>query len=248
MCATDANGSTIGKTKIVATIGPASATPDVLRALIEAGVSVFRLNFSHGTHDGHSAVVSDIRSVSRALGRHVAILQDLCGPKMRLGTLPGDVIECQLGEEYTLVSEPSPDGVRELTCSYRQLPDDLKPGETVLFADGTVAMAVTETAPGRARLKVTLPGRLRSRQGVNLPGSDLAVDSLTSKDLGISTGRRGMRLTWISSGCRSCAGRRMSNDCVTSCRPGTVARGSSSRSRNRRRCGIWRRSSPPPTR
>jgi pyruvate kinase len=183
MSNTDADGSTIGKTKIVATIGPASATPDVLRALVEAGVSVFRLNFSHGTHEGHSTVVSDIRSISRALGRHVAILQDLCGPKMRLGTLPNDVIECQLGEEYTLVSEPSPDGVRELTCSYRQLPDDLKPGETVLFADGTVAMAVTETAPGRARLKVTLPGRLRSRQGVNLPGSDLAVDSLTSKDL-----------------------------------------------------------------
>jgi pyruvate kinase len=172
-----------GKTKIVATIGPASSTPEVLRQLIEAGVSVFRLNFSHGTHDGHSAVVSQIRSLSREMGRHVGILQDLCGPKMRLGPLPADVIECGLGEEYFLVSEPSGHDDRELTCSYQRLPDDLKAGETVLFADGTVAMRVIDTAPGRARLTVTLAGRLRSRQGLNLPGSDLAVESLTAKDL-----------------------------------------------------------------
>jgi pyruvate kinase len=178
-----ASQTTIGRTKIVATIGPASSAPEVLFRLIESGVSVFRLNFSHGTHEGHAKVVSDIRSVSRAIERHVAILQDLCGPKMRLGPVPGDVIDCQLGEEFTLVSEPSPDGVRELTCSYKELPDDLKPGETVLFADGNVAMAVTDTSPGVARLKVTLAGRLRSRQGVNLPGSNLAVESLTDKDL-----------------------------------------------------------------
>ena len=179
----DVNRLMIGRTKIVATIGPASSTPDVLRQLIEAGVSVFRLNFSHGTHEEHSAVVSEIRAVSRDLGRHVGILQDLCGPKMRLGSLPGDVIDCRLGEEYTLVSDPTGHNERELTCSYQRLPDDLKPGETVLFADGTVAMLVTHTAPGRARLNVTLPGRLRSRQGLNLPGSDLAVESLTDKDL-----------------------------------------------------------------
>src|SRR5580765_7404157 len=97
----------IGRTKIVATIGPASSTPEVLRQLIDAGVSVFRLNFSHGTHDEHSAVVSHIRSVSRDMERHVGILQDLCGPKMRLGSLPGDLVECRLGEEYTLVSHAS---------------------------------------------------------------------------------------------------------------------------------------------
>ena len=101
---------------------------------------------------------------------------------MRLGSLPGDVIDCALGEEYTLVSQPTP-AARELTCSYPRLPDDLKVGEAVLFADGTVAMIVTECTRGRARLKVTLAGRLRSRQGLNLPGSDLAVDSLTDKDL-----------------------------------------------------------------
>jgi pyruvate kinase len=171
------------RTKIVATIGPASRAPGVLRQLIEAGAKVFRLNFSHGTHEEHSGTLADIRAASREAGQHVAVLQDLCGPKMRLGPIPGDLVECPLGEEFTLVTERSSDGDRELTCSYRELPNDLKPGEMVLFADGTVAMTVTAVRPGRARLKVTLPGRLRSRQGLNLPGSDLAVKSLTDKDL-----------------------------------------------------------------
>ena len=171
------------RTKIVATIGPASRAPQVLRQLFEAGVNVCRLNFSHGTHDEHSAVVSDIRALSREMGRHVAILQDLCGPKMRLNPFPGDVVDCNLDDEFTLVAEAESSSARELTCTYRELPNDLKAGETVLFADGTVAMVVIETAPGRARLRVTLPGRLRSRQGLNLPGSALAVSALTDKDL-----------------------------------------------------------------
>src|SRR4029434_6066562 len=128
------------RTKIVATIGPASRTPDILRQLIEAGVNVFRLNFSHGTHEEHSAVLADIRALSREMGRHVAILQDLCGPKMRLGPIPGDVVECPLDEEFILVAERSSASASELTCSYRELPNDLKLGERVLFADGTVGM------------------------------------------------------------------------------------------------------------
>jgi pyruvate kinase len=171
------------RTKIVATIGPASRSPAALRQLIEAGVNVFRLNFSHGTHEEHAAVLAEIRSLSRPLDRHVGVLQDLCGPKIRLGVIPGELVDCPLGAEFSLVSDRSSDSARELTCSHRGLPNDLKPGEAVLFADGTVAMAVTEVCPGRARLKVTLPGRLRSRQGLNLPGSGLSVPSLTDKDL-----------------------------------------------------------------
>ena len=128
------------------------------------------------------------------------MLQDLCGPKMRLGPIPGDLVECPLGEEFTPRHGPNVGrSAHELTCSYRELPNDLKPGETVLFADGTVAMTVTDVVPGRARLKVTLPGRLRSRQGLNLPGSELAVKSLTDKDLqrprldGAPRGRRAVR-------------------------------------------------------
>src|SRR5688572_21497664 len=152
------------RTKIVATIGPASRAPAMLRQLMETGVNVFRLNFSHGTHEEHSTVLADIRRLSLELGTHVGILQDLCGPKMRLGPIPGDLVECPLGEEFSLVVERSTDSPQELTCSYRELPGDLKPGETVLFADGTVGMTVTASDSKRARLKVTLPGRLRSRQ------------------------------------------------------------------------------------
>jgi pyruvate kinase len=171
------------RTKIVATVGPASRTPAVLRQLIEAGVNVFRLNFSHGTHEEHSAVLADIRKVSREMGRHVGVLQDLCGPKMRLGPIPGDQVECPLGEEFTLVTNRTSDDPHELSCSDIDPNRDLKPGETVLFADGNVGMVVTDVASGRARLKVTLSGRLRTRQGLNLPGSELAVKSLTDKDL-----------------------------------------------------------------
>ena len=172
----------MNRTKIVATIGPASRTPEVLRQLIDAGVDVFRLNFSHGTHEEHSAVLADIRRISGELGEPVAVLQDLCGPKIRLEPIPGDILECRLNDEFTLVAGV-PAGPREIACSYRNLPDDLTAGETVLFADGTVAMTVVDTAPGRARLRVTLPGRVRSRQGLNLPGTNLAVASLTEKDL-----------------------------------------------------------------
>ena len=183
MSLTNVTELALSRTKIVATIGPASRTPEVLRKLIEVGVNVFRLNFSHGTHEEHSAVVADIRTLSREANRHVAILQDLCGPKMRLGPIPGDLVDCHLDDEFTLVAEQSSNRPEELTCSYRELPNDLKPEEAVLFADGTVGMKVIDIAPGRARLRVTLPGRLRSRQGINLPGSELMVKSLTDKDL-----------------------------------------------------------------
>lgn len=172
-----------GRTKIVATIGPASRTPKILRMLIDAGVRLFRLNFSHGSHEEHSTLVTSIRAVAKTAGRHVGILQDLCGPKIRLGEIPGDLVECPLGEEFVLVSKKTSDNPRHLTCSYPELPNDLKPGEKVLFADGTVAMTVIDASPNRTRLRVTLPGRLRSRQGLNLPGSDLHVKALTDKDL-----------------------------------------------------------------
>ncbi|SFH69900.1 pyruvate kinase [Planctomicrobium piriforme] len=171
------------RTKIVATIGPASRSPEMLKKLIDAGVDVFRLNFSHGTHAEHAEVLADIQRISHECGQYVAILQDLCGPKMRLGSIPGDIVECPLGTKFALVTESDGTNPYELTCSYTELPDDLQVGEAVLFADGTVAMEVTATSPGRAEMKVTLPGRLRSRQGLNLPGSLLKVPSLTDKDL-----------------------------------------------------------------
>lgn len=200
------------RTRIVATVGPASQDPAVIRRLIEAGVDLFRLNFSHGTHDDHTAVFETIRAEALALGRVVGTLQDLGGPKIRLGPIAGDVVDCHEGDVFTIVPEPvHPDDPYELTCTYRDLVADLRPGETVYFADGVVAMRVLGTAPGAAQLEVTLPGRLRSRQGLNLPGTELKVQALTERDLadlewtarhpvdfvGLSFVRRAQDVAWL---------------------------------------------------
>ena len=171
------------RTKIVATVGPASRDPGVLAELVEVGVDVFRLNFSHGTHDEHTEVLRAIRAVERASGRSLAVLQDLGGPKIRLGPIPGDSVDCKLGEAFSLVVDRTSDDPRQLTCTYRELPHDLRAGDVVLFADGAVAMIVEETGGGTVRLSVTLAGRLKSRQGLNLPGAKLGVKALTDKDL-----------------------------------------------------------------
>ncbi len=171
------------RTKIVATVGPASRSPELLQALAEAGVDVFRLNFSHGTHDEHTATLRAVRDLEARSGRCLAILQDLGGPKIRLGPIPGDVVDCGLGEAFTLVVDRTSDDPRQFTSTYRDLPRDLKVGDNVLFADGAVAMSVTAAEGDRVRLQVTQPGRLKSRQGINLPGANLSISALTDKDL-----------------------------------------------------------------
>src|ERR1700709_2753316 len=97
------------RTKIVATVGPASRTPATLHELIEAGVDVFRLNFSHGTHDEHDATIASIRAVADEGGRAIAVLQDLGGPKIRLGAIPGDAIDCRIGDDFELVNDRTGD-------------------------------------------------------------------------------------------------------------------------------------------
>ena len=181
----DACAEPLGKvrTKIVATLGPASRDPETLRALVRAGVDVFRLNFGHASHDEHSETLGRVRAAADECGRVVAVLQDLCGPKIRLGPIAGDAVECHLDDVFTLVKDHSCDDIHQFTCTYRELPDDLRTGDDVYFADGTVAMVVVDTAPGLARMKVTLPGRVRSHQGINLPGAALNVRALTDTDL-----------------------------------------------------------------
>jgi pyruvate kinase len=177
-------GEPIGhvRTKIVATLGPASRGPGTLRRLVEAGVDCVRLNFSHGSHEEHAENLARVREAERDAGRPIAVLADLGGPKIRLGAIPGGEVECPIGARFRLVRERSGEDRHELTCTYEGLPDDLKTGHEAIFADGAVAMTVVGSAPGRAELEVTLPGRLRSGQGLNLPGSDLRVEALTEKD------------------------------------------------------------------
>ena len=169
-------------TKIVATVGPASRDPAVLKALVQAGVDVFRLNFSHGTHDEHSETLHAIRAIAQESGRLIAVLQDLGGPKIRLGPIPGDQVECRLGETFRLVANRTSDDPHELTSTFPDLPRDLRPGASVLFADGTVAMRVERVDETGAELRVTLAGLLRSRQGINVPDVPLSLQALTDKD------------------------------------------------------------------
>ena len=112
------------RTKIVATLGPATRSPDRVRALVEAGVDVFRLNFSHGTHDEHTEALAQVRAAGQETGRRLAVLQDLGGPKIRLGPIPGDSVECRVGDEFRLVVAGTSDDPRVLTCSYRELARD----------------------------------------------------------------------------------------------------------------------------
>jgi pyruvate kinase len=172
------------RTKIVATVGPASTDPVVMRQMVEAGVDVFRLNFSHGTHESHSATFEQIRRIAAETETQIAVLQDLCGPKIRLGEIVGGVVDCDHDAEFVLVSGKSGGSdPHRLTSTYRTLADELDVGQNVLFADGTVAMTVVARGPGWARLKVTLPGHIRSNQGINVPGTGLSVAALTDKDL-----------------------------------------------------------------
>jgi len=172
------------RTKIVATIGPASYDPLVMRQMVDAGADVFRLNFSHGTHDTHTAALEAIRRIAAETEIQLAVLQDLCGPKIRLGGIPGDVAVCDQGAEFVLTAEPAgDDDPHHLTSTYGGLPDDLEVGQSVLFADGTVAMDVVARGAGWAVLKVSLPGRIRSHQGINVPRAGLSVAALTEKDL-----------------------------------------------------------------
>lgn len=170
------------RTKIVATVGPSSAEPAVLEKLMQAGAQVFRLNFAHGDWAWHGEVLTRIRELSRSLGLPAAVLQDLGGPKLRLGEVAGGTRQCQLGEHYRLVKEPT-GGLDELTCTYANLPDDLQLGDRCLFADGTVAMQVVGKQPGQAELEVTLAGPLSSRQGIAAPHATLQLEALTPKDL-----------------------------------------------------------------
>jgi pyruvate kinase len=174
----------IVKTRIIATLGPASESIEVLRQLVAEGVDIFRLNFAHGSHEWLAELVRKIRIVSTELARPVGILGDLSGPKIRLGEIPGGEMQCIEGATIRFVRGHSSDNPSQLTCTYEPLIDDVKPGDRILLADGTVSLQVIERSPASewVECKVCEGGVIRSRQGVNLPGVALSTPSVTEKD------------------------------------------------------------------
>lgn len=171
------------RTKIVCTLGPASNGPEQLEALIRAGMDVARFNFSHGTHAEHQEVYGRLRAAEAKTGKLVAVLQDLQGPKIRLGMLEGEV-RLSRGDTAVLSSESDFVGTKErLPTSYPNLARDVRVGERILLADGRLSLVVESVEGPDVYARVEVGGVLTSKKGINLPGSQLSVPSLTDKDV-----------------------------------------------------------------
>lgn len=174
---------TARRAKIVATIGPASSGPDALRALLEAGVDVTRLNFSHGSHEDHRQVFADIRRIADELGRPVAILQDLQGPKIRIGRLDGGSVHLEPGKLVALTTDEGSTTDDRIHTPYDELPSVVSVGDNILLSDGLIRLQVVSVDRSDVDCEVVEGGTLRERAGMNLPGTGGNAPSLTEKDV-----------------------------------------------------------------
>ncbi len=196
--------SHLRRTKIIGTIGPASSSQETLEQLIRAGLDVARLNFSHGSHEDHRAVLERIRAAERTTLKPIAILQDLQGPKIRLGKLE-DVVLLETDAEVTLSADGDFVGdVHRMPTTYDRLAKDLSVGERVLLNDGRVGLEVIAIDGTEVKCKVVLGGKVSSNKGINLPGTQISAPSMTDKDLddlafGLSIGVDWVALSFVRS-------------------------------------------------
>lgn len=173
------------RSKIIATLGPASMNESVLIALLQEGVDVVRLNFSHGTHEQHAQAIERVRRLSKRLGKATAILQDLQGPRIRVGKLPQEPLMLKEGETVTLYPEhlpPPQDAPKPIPIDFPQLPEVVKVGTRILMDDGHYELRVTAVRGNFVEAKVVLGGKLLSHKGLNFPGTPLNVPAFTEKD------------------------------------------------------------------
>ncbi|MEI6125758.1 MAG: pyruvate kinase, partial [Pseudomonadota bacterium] len=171
-------------TKIVATVGPACESPEMIRRLIDAGADVFRLNFSHGTYEAHARSIATIRTAAEAVRSPIAILQDLQGPRIRTGMLKGHgPVELVQHSEVTLRAGDFEGDEKTIAVGYERFAADVMPGERILISDGLIELAVLSCDRTEARCRVVTGGRLGERKGINLPGSRLSISSPTEKDI-----------------------------------------------------------------
>ena len=190
------------RAKIVSTLGPASSSERVIEQLIGAGVDVFRLNFSHGTREEHAENVGRIRQIADNMQRSVAILQDLQGPKMRVGKLAEDPIELEEGNRLTVTTREVPGDAECVSTTYARLPRDVKPADRILLDDGHIELMVREVYRSDVVCEVVVGGLLKSNKGINLPGVQVSAPSLTTKDredldLGIELGVDYIALSFV---------------------------------------------------
>jgi len=170
----------IPRTKIVCTLGPASATEEALQGLAEAGMNVARLNFSHGTHEQHAEMIALVRRVAESKDRPIAIIGDLQGPRIRVGDLPGP-ITVEQGEDIVLVHEGE-EAAGEIPITYDQLANDVHTGDRILIDDGLIELIAIEVSAPKVRARVLHGGEINAHKGLNLPGVQVSAPSITEKD------------------------------------------------------------------
>lgn len=170
------------RTKIICTVGPASESTEMLRKLVQAGTDVFRLNFSHGTVAGHQSIIGRIRAIAEETKKSVAILQDLPGPKIRLGAFIDGSVELHAGDRFCLTTEKVPGDHKQASVGYSKLPEEVRPGQSILLADGTVELEVESVTPPTIICRVVLGGVLTSHKGVNVVGGTSSLPAFTDRD------------------------------------------------------------------
>ncbi|HEY5615667.1 MAG TPA: pyruvate kinase, partial [Bacteroidota bacterium] len=171
------------RTKIVATIGPASQMTDTLVRMIEAGMDVARLNFSHGSHSMHAMVLQSVREACKRTGQHLSILQDLSGPKIRTGLLEEATVELKTGGQFTFTIDDIRGNEQRVSTTYKRLPQDVKIGDTILVDDGKMKLTVASKTETDVICTVVNGGILAEKKGMNLPGVKVSVASFTEKDV-----------------------------------------------------------------
>jgi pyruvate kinase len=170
------------KTKLVCTIGPASESPEVLRQMLQAGMNIARLNFSHGDFAWHGTAINNLRRAARTASKRVTIMADLPGPKIRVGQLAEEPIELKQGDAFTLTTNEILGNRHRVFVSFPRLPAVVKPGDCLFLNDGNIQLEVVKVAGNDVECRVLVGGELRSRKGLNLPGIDLGVSAFTERD------------------------------------------------------------------
>jgi pyruvate kinase len=173
------------RTKIVATLGPASRDPDIIRSLVVSGANVFRLNFSHGTPEDHATAIDTIRKIATDLNEHIAVLQDLPGPKVRTGTFSNGTASVRLerGKPFVLTTEPAAGDFERVSVSYRDLPADVAVGTRLYLQDGAITLRIIGKSATDIETTVEVGGDLRAQQGINYPDGTLNIAAVSDRDL-----------------------------------------------------------------
>jgi pyruvate kinase len=172
------------KAKIICTMGPASREEPTLSRLVEAGMDVARLNFSHGSHEDHARAITNVRKAADNAGRPVALLLDLQGPKIRVGKIEGGKVKLEDGAETVITAEQTVAGsAQRFSCSYEGLPEDVSIGDPVLINDGAIRLEVTGISGKDVKCRVVVGGMLSDHKGINLPGTPVSIPAMTPKDI-----------------------------------------------------------------